>query len=113
MTSSIGTSKLADGRQEAYSENFVKDAMTMYERILKVPSLGHITVEEEKRDDQNSPWNNIGKFVALASSTADQEDMKLVMDSLEDYQTNQSYASSDLSPTYCRETSGMWASFPC
>ena len=37
--------KLADGRQEDYSENFAKDVITIHERILSVPSLAHITVE--------------------------------------------------------------------
>ena len=60
-------------------------------------SLAHFIVEEEKRDGQNALWNNIGKFVVLASKTADQEDRKWVMDSLEDYQRNQCYMSSDLS----------------
>ena len=58
--------------------------MTIYERILSVPSLAHIIVEPEHRDGQNSLWNNIGKLVALASRTADQEERKWVMDSLED-----------------------------
>ena len=71
--------------------------MTIYERILSVPSLAHIIVEQEKRDGQNSLWNNIGKLVVLAAKTADQEERKWVMDSLEDYHTNQGYTSSDLS----------------
>ena len=62
---------LAACRQEDYSENFVKDVMTIYERILSVPSLAHIIVEPEKRDGQNSLWNNIGKLAVLASKTAD------------------------------------------
>ena len=36
--------KLADGRQEDYSENFAKDVMTIYERILSVPSMARIIV---------------------------------------------------------------------
>ena len=89
--------KLADGRQEGYSENFAKDAMTMYERILSVPSLANIIVEQEKRDGQNSLWNNIGRTAVLASNTADQVKRKWAMDSLEDYQINHSYISSHLS----------------
>ena len=46
--------KLADGRQEDYSENCVKDAVTIYERILTVPSLAHIIVEPEKRDGHST-----------------------------------------------------------
>jgi hypothetical protein len=38
--------KLADGRQEDYIEHFVKVVMTIYERVLSVPSLAHITVEQ-------------------------------------------------------------------
>ena len=69
----------------------------MYERILSVPSLAHSIVEQEKRDGHNSLWNKIGKLAVLASKTADQERKKWVMDSLEDYQINHSYMSSDLS----------------
>ena len=46
--------KLADGRQEDYSENFVKEASTIYERILTVPSLAQIIAEQEKREDQHA-----------------------------------------------------------
>ena len=106
-------SKLADGRQEDYIDDFVEDVMTMYVRILSAPSLAHIIVEQEKRDGQNSLWNNIGNLVVLASKTADQEERKWVMDSLEDYQINQSYMSSDLSKKYRKETRLMWASFLC
>ena len=72
MTRSIGTLTWQNGRQEDYSENFVKDVMIIYERILSVPSLAHIIVEQEKRDGQYSLWNNIGKLAVLASKTADQ-----------------------------------------
>ena len=41
-------------------------------------------VEQEKRDGQNALWNNIGNLAVLASKTADQEERKWVMDSLED-----------------------------
>ena len=54
--------KLADGRQEDYSENFVKDAMTIYERILSSPPLAQIIVEQEKQDGNACLWNNIGKL---------------------------------------------------
>ena len=76
--------KLAAGRQDDYSENFVKDALIIYERILTVPALAQMIVEQEKRDGQNALWNNIGKLAVLASKTADQEERKWVMDSLED-----------------------------
>ena len=69
--------KLADGRQEDYSENLVKVVMTSCERILRVPSLAHIIVEQEKRDGQNSMWNNVGKLVVLAPNTADQEEKEV------------------------------------
>ena len=63
-----------------------------------MPSLAHITVEQEKRGGPlNSLWNNIGKLVVLASKTADQEERKWVMDSLEDYQINNNIVSGDLS----------------
>ena len=52
-----------------------------------------------RRDGQNALWNTIGKLVVLASKHADQEDKKLVMDSLEDYQINHGYMSSDLAKT--------------
>ena len=109
-----GNIKLADGRQEDYSETFVKDVMTICERILSLPSLAHIIVEQEKRDDQNSLWNNIGKLVVLASETADQAEREWVMDSLEDYHINQGYTSSDLSENVLQGMSRvMWASFVC
>ena len=76
--------KLATGRQDDYSANFVKDALIIYERILTVPTLAQMIVEQEKRDGQNALWNSIGKLVVLASKTADQEERKWVMDSLED-----------------------------
>ena len=88
--------KLAAGRQDDYSENFVKDALIIYERILTVPALAQMIVEQEKRDGQNALWNNIGKLAVLASKTADQEERKWVMDSLEDYQINHGYMSSAL-----------------
>ena len=47
--------------------------MTIYSRILSVPALAQNIVEQEKRDGQNSLWNNIGKLVVLASKTADQD----------------------------------------
>ena len=89
--------KLAAGRQDDYTENFVKDALIIYERILTVPALAQMIVEQEKRDGQNALWNNIGKLAVLASKTADQEERKWVMDSLEDYQINHRYLSGDLS----------------
>jgi len=89
--------KLADGRQEDYSENFVKDAMTIYERILSSPPLAQLILEQEKRDGHASLWNNIRKLAVLATKTADQEERKWVMDSLEDYQINHGYMSGDLS----------------
>ena len=63
--------QLTDGRQEDYSEHFDKEVMTIYERILSVPSLAQIIAKQEKRDGHNSLWNNIGKLVVLASRTAD------------------------------------------
>ena len=89
--------KLADGSQEDYIDNLVKDAMAMYERILNVPLLAQIIVEPEKRDGQNSLCNNSGKLVVLALTIAGQEERKRVMDSLEDYHINHKYMSSDLS----------------
>ena len=55
--------------------------MTIYERIVSVPSLAQITVEQEQRDGQTLLWSNIGKLVVLASKNADPEDRKWVMDS--------------------------------
>ena len=75
--------KLATGRQDDYNENFVKDALKFYERIMTVPALAQMIVEQEKRDGQNALWNSIGKLVVLASKTADQEERKWAMDSLE------------------------------
>ena len=40
--------KLADGKQEGYNEDFVKDVMIIYARILSVPSLPNIIVEQEQ-----------------------------------------------------------------
>jgi hypothetical protein len=77
--------KLAVDRQDDYSEDFVKEALIIYERILTVPALAQMSVEQEKREGHNSLWNNIGKVVVLASKTADQEERKSVMDLLEDY----------------------------
>ena len=65
--------------------------MTIYERILSVPSLADNIVEQEHRDGHNSLWNNIGKLVALAPKTADQEERQCAMDSLEDYQIHHKY----------------------
>ena len=76
--------------------------MTIYDRILIVPSLAQILVEQEKRDGHNSLRNNIGKLTVLASKTADPEERKWVMYSLEDYQTNYGYMSSDLSKHICQ-----------
>ena len=67
-----GNIKLADGRQEDYIENCLKDAMTIYERISSVPSLAQIIVAQNKRAGHNSLRNIIGQLVALASKTADQ-----------------------------------------
>ena len=80
--------KLAVGRQDDHSEDFVKDALIICERIMTVPALAQMIVEQDKQDGQHALWNSIGKLVVLASKTADQEEMKLVMDSLEDYQIN-------------------------
>ena len=76
--------KLAYGRQEDNIGNLSKDIIIIYERILSVPSLAHICVDQYNRDGQISLWNNIGKLVAVASNTADQEERKWVMGSLED-----------------------------
>ena len=98
--------KLADGMLE----NFVKDVMTIYDRFSSVPSLAHTIVEQERRGRHNSLRDNIGKVVALASKTADQEE-KWVMDSLQYYQVNQRYMQSETSKTFaCKETRVMWAS---
>ena len=53
-----------------------------------MPSLAHIIVEQEQRDGNNALSSNIGKLVMLASKTADQEERKWAMGSLEDYQIN-------------------------
>ncbi len=66
--------KMADGKREDYIENFVKEVMTIYERILMCALIGHIIVEPEKRDGQKSLWHNIGKLAVFASSTADLEE---------------------------------------
>ena len=100
--------------REDFIENCVTEVMTIYERILSVPSLAHIIVEQDKRDGQNSLWKNIGNLVVLESKTADQEERKWVMDSLEDYQTNHRYKSSDLSkhfPTGRQESRGHHSLF--
>ena len=88
--------RLADASKEDYSVNCAKDALMIYGRILPVPSLAQIIVEQEKRDGHNSLWNNIGKLVVLATKTADQDERQWAMDSLEDYQINHIYLSGDL-----------------
>ena len=42
--------KLAEAKRDDYSENFVTEAMIIYGRILSVPSVAQIIVEQEKRD---------------------------------------------------------------
>jgi hypothetical protein len=72
--------------------------MTIYSRILSVPALAQNMVEQEKRDGQNSLWNNIGKLVALALNYCrPRGQRKRAMNSLEDYQIHHKYMSSDLS----------------
>ena len=50
--------KLADGRQEDYSENFVKDATTIYARIWTVPHW------------PRSLWNKSGTATTLCGTTS-------------------------------------------
>ena len=89
--------KMTDGKQDDYSENFVKDALIIYEKILSSPALLQIIVMQEKRDGQNALWNHMGKLSVLAAKAVDQDERKWVMDALEDLQTNSSYMSDDLS----------------
>jgi hypothetical protein len=89
--------KLAAGRQEDFSENFVKDALNVYEKILCVPKLAAIIAEQEKRDGQKALWNHMGKLSVLATKTQDQDERKWVMDALEDMQLTGNYSSDDLS----------------
>jgi hypothetical protein len=105
--------KLADGRQEDYSENFVKDALTIFERILSVPPLECFILEQEKRDGHNASWNNIGNLAVLAAKTSDQEEQKWVMDSLEDYQINHGHMAVIRPKTSCKVTGAMLVSFHC
>jgi hypothetical protein len=89
--------KMTDGKQDDYSENFVKDSLIIYEKILSSPVLLQIIVIQEKRDGQNALWNHMGKLSVLASKAVDQDERKWVMDALEDLQTNGHYMAGDLS----------------
>ena len=88
---------MTDGKQDDYSENFVKDALTIYEKVLSSLVLFQIILLQEKRDGQNALWNNMGKLAVLAMKAVDDDERRWVMDALEDLQLNGSYQSSDLS----------------
>ena len=89
--------KLAAGRQEDYSENFIKDALNVFEKVLVVPVLAAIITEQERRDGHKALWNHMGKLSVLAVKAVDQEERKWVMDALEDLQINGGYSAEDLS----------------
>ena len=89
--------KLVDRKQDDYSENFVKDALTIYERILCFPPLADIITVQEKRDGAKALWNHTGKLAVLATKATDQAERKWVMDALEDLQTRGGYSADDLS----------------
>ncbi|MFM7980528.1 MAG: hypothetical protein ACKPKO_14545, partial [Candidatus Fonsibacter sp.] len=57
----------------------------------------NIIVEQDSRDGHNAVRNIIGKLVVFGSNVVDQEAIKWVMGSLEDYETNDMYTSTDLS----------------
>ena len=89
--------KMAAGNKDDFSENFVKDALNVYDKVLCIPALSQILVDQEKRDGQHALWNHMGKLSVLALKTVDYEERKWVMDALEDLQINSGYSSEDLS----------------
>ena len=89
--------KLAKGRQEDFSENFITQALVVYEKVLSIPKLAAIIMEQEKRDGQKALWNHMGKLSVLAVKTADHDERKWAMDALEDMQVSGGYSSDDLS----------------
>jgi hypothetical protein len=89
--------KLATGRQEDFSENFIVQALIVYEKVLSIPKLAAIIMEQEKRDGQKALWNHMGKLSVLALKTADHDERKWAMDALEDMQVSGGYSSDDLS----------------
>ena len=91
------SAKMAAGRQDDFSENFIKDALNVFEKVLSVPSLAAIITEQERRDGQRALWNHMGKLSVLAAKAVDMAERKWVMDALEDLQLNCGYTSEDLS----------------
>ena len=89
--------KLATGRQEDFSENFIVQALIVYEKVLSIPKLAAIIMEQEKRDGQKALWTHMGKLSVLALKTADHDERKWAMDALEDMQVSGGYSSDDLS----------------
>ena len=75
----------------------MKEALSIYDKVLCCFPLAQILTDQEMRDGQNALWSNMGKLFALATKIVDLEERKWVMDALEDLQINIGLTSEDLS----------------